>query len=75
MRFWIFELKRDGFRALAYVNEHETRLVSRHGNIYKRFIELAAAIHIELDCEAILDGEIVCLDSDGRPQFYDLLRR
>jgi bifunctional non-homologous end joining protein LigD len=30
---------------------------------------------MELDCEAVLDGEIVCLDSNGRPQFYDLLRR
>jgi ATP-dependent DNA ligase len=37
--------------------------------------ELATAIHIELDCEAVFDGEIVCLDASGRPQFYDLLRR
>src|SRR5579864_8496417 len=65
----------DGFRALAHVGPDETRLVSRRGNVYKRFIELAAAIHIELDCEAVLDGEIVCLDGNGRPQFHDLLRR
>jgi ATP-dependent DNA ligase len=50
-------------------------LVSRRGNVYKRFTELAAAIHIQLDCEAVLDGEIVCLDENGRPQFYDLPRR
>ena len=72
---FIFELKMDGFRALAYVDEHETRLISRKGNTYKRFLELAAAIHMELDCEAVIDGEIVCLDSEGRPRFYDLLRR
>src|SRR5580704_1334838 len=65
----------DGFRALAHVGPGETRLVSRRGNVYNRFTELAAAIHIELDCEAVLDGEIVCLDGNGRPQFYDLLRR
>ena len=59
----------DGFRALAYVDRDQTRLVSRKGNVYKRFIELAAAIHIELDCEAIIDGEIVCLDANGRPRF------
>jgi hypothetical protein len=29
--------------------------------VYERFTDLAAAIHIELDCEAVLDGEIVCL--------------
>jgi bifunctional non-homologous end joining protein LigD len=72
---FLFELKMDGFRALAHVGPDETRLVSRRGNVYKRFTELAAAIHIELDCEAVLDGEIVCLDGNGRPQFYDLLRR
>jgi hypothetical protein len=33
-----------------------TRLVSRRGNVYKRFTEFAATIHIELDCEAVLDG-------------------
>jgi bifunctional non-homologous end joining protein LigD len=72
---FIFELKMDGFRALAHVGPDETRLVSRRGNVYKRFTELVTAIHIELDCEAVLDGEIVCLDENGRPQFHDLLRR
>ena len=71
---FIFELKMDGFRALAYVDEAQTRLVSRKGNVYKRFTDLCAAIHIDLDCEAVLDGEIVCLDAEGRPRFYDLMR-
>jgi bifunctional non-homologous end joining protein LigD len=43
--------------------------------VYKRFTELAAAIHIELDCEAVRDGKIVRMDENGRPQFYNLLRR
>jgi bifunctional non-homologous end joining protein LigD len=72
---FIFELKMDGFRALAFAGQDQTRLVSRRGDVYKRFIGLAAAIHMELDCEVVLDGEIVCLDPTGRPQFYDLLRR
>ncbi len=46
---------------LAQVGPDEKRLFSRRGNVYKRFTELAAAIHIELDYEAVLDGEIVCL--------------
>jgi ATP-dependent DNA ligase len=50
---FLFELKMDGFRALAHVGPDETRLISRRGNAYKRFTELAAAIHIELDCEAV----------------------
>jgi bifunctional non-homologous end joining protein LigD len=72
---FLFELKMDGFRALAHVGPDETRLISRRGNAHKRFTELAAAIHIELDCEAVLDGEIVCLDHKGRAQFHDRLRR
>jgi bifunctional non-homologous end joining protein LigD len=65
----------DGFRALAYVGDDSARLISRRGNVYKSFPSLCAAIHIDLDCEAVLDGEIVCLDSEGRSQFYELLRR
>jgi len=72
---FIYELKMDGFRALAHVGPDETRLVSRKGNEFKSFPALAAAIHIDLDCQAVLDGEIVILDSDGRPQFYELLKR
>jgi bifunctional non-homologous end joining protein LigD len=73
---FIFELKMDGFRALAYIESTGTRLVSRRGNTYKRFAELATAIHAELgQHEAVLDGEIVCVDASGRPQFYNLLFR
>ena len=71
---FIFELKMDGFRSLAYVGSDETRLVSRKGHTYKSFPDLCATIHLDVHCEAVLDGEIVCLDTTGRPQFYDLLR-
>ena len=43
--------------------------------MFKGFPSLCAAIHIGLDWEAVLDGEIVILDSGGRPQLYELLRR
>jgi bifunctional non-homologous end joining protein LigD len=72
---YIYELKMDGFRALAHVVGGETRLISRRGNAYKTFSVLCSAISAELHREAILDGEIVCLDAEGRPQFYELLRR
>ena len=62
---FIFELKVDGFRALAFVDEGETRLVSRKGNVYKRFVELSTAIHLDLDCEAVFDGEIAAIDDAG----------
>lgn len=71
---FIFELKYDGFRALAHVTPAACQLISRRGNVYKTFRGLAESLR-SLKCEAILDGEIVILDEYGRPQFYDLLRR
>jgi len=52
----------DGFRALAHVGPDETRLESRKGNVFRSFADLAAAIHIDLDSQAVLDGEVVVLD-------------
>ena len=40
-RDWLFELKLDGFRALAYVERGQGRLVSRNGIIFRRFARLA----------------------------------
>lgn len=73
---WIYELKYDGFRALLYLDQGEARLVSRKGITYTRFgdltAELAETIRIR---NAVLDGEIVCLDAKGRPQFDQLFYR
>jgi bifunctional non-homologous end joining protein LigD len=71
---WIFELKYDGARCFAYVGSDRTRLLSRKSFEYRRYQHLAKGIGLALrGHEAILDGEIVCLDSEGKPQFYDLL--
>ena len=45
---WLFELKFDGFRALAYVDHGRVRLVSRKGNAYKSFSGLCDSIAFEL---------------------------
>ena len=73
---WIFEPKMDGFRALAYVEGGTCRLVSRNRNAFKTFEPLAQAIARDLaGRSAILDGEIVRPGPDGRPLFYELMRR
>ena len=73
---WIFEPKMDGFRAVAYVEGGACRLVSRNRNAFKTFEPLAQAIAQDLpDRSAILDGEIVHPGPDGRPMFYELMRR
>jgi bifunctional non-homologous end joining protein LigD len=73
---WIFEPKLDGFRAVAYVEGGVCQLVSRNRNAFKTFVDLAQAIGEELSGRsAILDGEIVRPGPDGRPRFYELMRR
>jgi ATP-dependent DNA ligase len=53
-----------------------TKLVSRKHHVYKSFQPLAAEITVALRGRcAIIDGEIVCLDSSGKPRFYDVLYR
>lgn len=73
---WIFELKHDGFRGVAYVENGVCKLVSRKDNVFKSFGPLCSAIADELRVKnAIIDGEIVCLDADGRSVFNELLYR
>src|SRR4030095_5326756 len=73
---WLYELKHDGFRALAYLDEGRCRFVSRKGNEMRRFEDLRASIGKELKVRnAVLDGEIVAVDEAGLPAFYDLMKR
>src|SRR5262245_45166451 len=69
---WLWE-QYDGFRSLACVEGRACRLVSRKHAPYRSFKALDAAILANFDCDVVLDGEIVCLDENGCPQFYDLL--
>jgi len=73
---FIFELKIDGFSALAYIETGKGELISRNGNMFRGFADLATWIAEHLRVEsAVLDGEIACVDDDGRPVFRDLLFR
>jgi bifunctional non-homologous end joining protein LigD len=73
---WLFDLKYDGFRALAYLEQGSRRLISRNGNLMSRFAGLGDRIAASLEVvDAILDGEVIAADETGRPQFYDLLRQ
>ena len=69
---WIFEVKFDGFRALAYIENGTCELVSRKGNTYTRFAELRDAVPGDVRAgSAVLDGEILCLDERGASKFDD----
>jgi len=72
---WSFELKLDGFRSLAFV-EGDARLLSRSGNdAHKQFPSIVGSLRA-LDLEqAIFDGELVCFDAEGLPDFNAMQRR
>lgn len=73
---WLFEIKHDGFRALAHVDGHQCRLVSRRGHVFTKWDVLCTEISHSIRAhDAILDGEIVCLDADGRSNFHQLMFR
>jgi bifunctional non-homologous end joining protein LigD len=63
---YIFELKIDGFRSLAYIENGLCDLVSRNGNTFHNFKALAQWIGDNLPVEnAVIDGEIACVDELG----------
>jgi bifunctional non-homologous end joining protein LigD len=69
---YIFELKHDGFRAVAYINSGECRVESR--NLRSLPVKLLRASLGALNVSsAILDGEVVVLDGKGVSQFNALL--
>ena len=73
---YLYEIKHDGFRALACVEDRKCRLVSKKRKRFHRFGELERWIGKQLKVEnAILDGEIVCPDETGRSIFKNVLFR
>ena len=70
-RLW--ELRLDGCRGLACIGDGACRLVSRHGHTYGSFDALRNGLTSELRVkDAMLDGEIVCLDAEERSLFKPL---
>ncbi|MDQ6856510.1 MAG: DNA ligase D [Candidatus Dormibacteraeota bacterium] len=73
---WLFELKWDGVRALAAVQAGQVTLVGRSGRDetarYPELKALARALHGHT---AVVDGEIVVMNDDGRPSFERLQSR
>src|SRR5271157_2345979 len=68
---WLFEVKWDGVRAIAFVDREEMRLQSRTGHRCERqYPELAVIPHQLAGQQVVLDGEIAVLDSKGVSQFH-----
>jgi bifunctional non-homologous end joining protein LigD len=73
---WGYEVKWDGVRAIAYCRTGKVEIVSRSGrDVTGSYPELAALAEELEGAEAVLDGEIVSFDPEGRPSFQRLQRR
>jgi bifunctional non-homologous end joining protein LigD len=69
---WQYEIKLDGYRAIAIKSGHEVELLSRNNlKLNAKFPKVAKALE-KLEEGTILDGEIVALDAQGRPAFQAL---
>ena len=75
-RGWSYEVKWDGVRAIAYVQPGRLRLESRNLNEITDAYPEVRGILTDLGMhEAVLDGEIVAFDDNGRPSFERLQSR
>jgi bifunctional non-homologous end joining protein LigD len=69
---WIFEVKWDGYRAVAEIRGDGVSLYSRNGISFdKKFHPIVESLRT-FRFEAVLDGEIVVVDDEGRPDFQAL---
>ena len=68
---WLFEVKWDGVRALAFVDHEDVRLQSRSGlRCERQYPELAVLPHQLSAQQVVLDGEIAVLDEKGVSRFH-----
>ena len=73
---WLFELKWDGYRAIAVVERDSVTLTSRKGNdLLHQFKEMSELNKAFRSIPVVVDGELCVLDADGRPDFQALQAR
>ena len=69
---WIFEVKWDGYRAVAEIRDGSASLYSRNRISFNKKFSLVVDSLRKFGFEAVLDGEIVVVDDQGRPDFQAL---
>lgn len=66
---WSYEVKWDGYRALAYINDGSAEITSRNNKSFTdKYYPIASAM-ADLGINAVVDGEILVLDKDGKANF------
>jgi bifunctional non-homologous end joining protein LigD len=73
---WLFEIKWDGYRAVSFLQDGKVRLVSRNQNeLTGEFPELHELSKLIKAKNAVLDGEVVALDEQGKASFSLMQQR
>jgi bifunctional non-homologous end joining protein LigD len=69
---WLFEVKWDGYRAIAICDKNKVSLISRNNKSFnEKFYPITAALQ-QLKLHAVLDGEIIISNKEGISSFGDL---
>lgn len=69
---WLYEIKWDGYRAIAELNNEQVKLYSRNGNSFEAAYPVIFEALQKLRFNAVLDGEIVVINEEGKPDFQKL---
>src|SRR5436190_2257486 len=73
---WLYEVKWDGYRAIGIKDGTRTKLYSRRGKSFSSDFPAIEKGLADLKCqEAVVDGEIIAVDEEGRPVFQQLQQR
>src|SRR5579864_6808486 len=72
---WLYEPKLDGFRVLASVQDGTVRLISRNGHSFTRLFGPISDALQGFPASVLLDGEVVCINDKGQPDFEALQAR
>ena len=69
---WQFEIKLDGYRALAYINNSKVDIRSRNNNSFNQKFSAVVQTLTQWNINAVVDGEIMVLNDEGQPDFNDI---
>src|ERR1700739_2886406 len=66
---WVWEIKLDGYRAIAVKSDSDVRLFSRQKKSLNTQFPYIVEGLADLPAETVVDGELVAIDDSGRPDF------
>src|SRR5262249_48453096 len=66
---WVYEIKLDGYRAIAVKSDGKLKLLSRRGNSFNQQYPVVLDALVDLPDNTAIDGEVVAINDAGLPDF------